>query len=127
MIVISPSPERKCWGEATHIFTDHHCAVSYLKVIEGSRCSKHVHRWRANQFFVTYGKIVVEEFDCQLNFIRATFLTSGQAYTVPSRVPHRFRVIESGEVIEIYWSDIIGGSVRLDDIERFDEGGVDDS
>ncbi len=36
-------------------------------------------------------------------------------------------VLESGEVIEIYWPDIPNGKVRLDDIERLDVGGPDDA
>lgn len=126
MTIAQQITEDKVWGQVAHLFHADHCAVSYLEVRAFYRCSKHVHHWRANQFSVIRGKIVVEEFDpTNLELVKSVPLLPGQTYTVSSGVPHRFRVIDTGVVIEVYWPDMVGGAVLLDDIERFDEGGVD--
>ena len=118
--------EKKCWGEVWHLFVSEHAAVSYLKLNKGFRCSQHHHEERANQFVVISGRIVVEEFSHGTTPTEVR-LGSDHSYIVPSGIKHRFRVLESGQVVEIYWPDVHGGKVRQDDIVRFDEGGVDDS
>jgi mannose-6-phosphate isomerase-like protein (cupin superfamily) len=122
MVKLNPR-ELKCWGDVAHIFVSDRAAVSHLRVDRGFRCSRHYHRERANQFAVISGRIIVEEWED--NAIVETSLCAGQSYTVPSGRIHRFRVCESGELIEVYWPDD-GGTVRLDDIVRLDEGGRDD-
>ncbi len=117
--------EEKVWGSVCHIFQSGQAAVSYLKVNAGFQCSKHKHEQRANQFTVISGKIVVEIWakrDGTGMLLSSESLQTGESIMVPSTYYHRFRVIESGEVVEIYWGDR-GGAVHIDDIVRLDEGG----
>jgi len=116
--------EDKVWGKVTHLFQSDYAAVSYLEVQAGFQCSRHIHYWRANQFSVVSGRIIVEEWVGGL--LHSINLNPGESYTVISRIPHRFRVKESGVVIEVYWPDRPDGKVLLDDIVRFNVGGVDD-
>lgn len=116
--------EQKVWGEVAHVFVSDRAAVSYLRVTKGTRSSRHFHQDRANQFIVLSGRLVVEEWRPGGDTL-AISLVAWQSYSIPSGVLHRFRVLESGEVIEVYWPDR-GGTVRLDDIERLDEGGEDE-
>lgn len=117
--------EEKVWGRVQHVFVDEHAAVSELEVVEGFRCSIHFHHHRINQFVVTEGKIEVVEFSNQVLVSRRKMLDPGDIYIVTTGVWHYFRVLESGRVIENYWSDG-SGPVSIDDIERFDTGGKDD-
>lgn len=112
--------EKKVWGEVTHLFASDRAAVSFLRLKRGYRCSRHYHSQRANQFVVLSGVVVVEEWSGEVR--EENTLTAGQVHTVLSLVVHRFRVIEDGEMIELYWPDR-GGTVQLDDIVRLDEGG----
>ena len=127
-MIVHQVVEDKCWGKVAHLFNADHCAVSYLEVNAYFRSSRHRHDWRANQFSVVTGRIAVEEFDeASLTLKKSTVVDPGQSYTVPSGVVHRFRVLKSGVVIEVYWPDVPGGAALLDDITRFDVGGNDDS
>ena len=120
-----PYLEAKVWGSVWHVFSSPFASFSYLEVKEGTRCSIHKHRQRANQFFVLEGSILVERFDPD-NFAEPLddfVLTEGFVYTVPSEIWHRFKVMRSGRVIEIYFPDREGAVCRMDDIERFDVGG----
>jgi quercetin dioxygenase-like cupin family protein len=120
-MTITHERERKCWGFVRHLFTDDHCAISYLELEAGWRSSRHEHAWRANQFSVISGKIAIDEWDVENH--HETILSAGQSYSVPSGIQHQFRVLEPGIVIEVYWVDRIGGIVDLNDITRYNEGG----
>lgn len=115
--------ERKVWGEVAHVFASDQVAVSHLRVMRGYRCSRHFHRHRRNSFAVLSGSIAIDEWTRTGQFTE-TLLMPGRVHTVPAGVTHRFRVLSSGQLIEVYTPDC-GGSVRLDDIERLDEGGED--
>lgn len=115
--------EQKVWGQVWHLFASDQSAVSFLQLVRGTRCSRHKHDERANLFAVISGKIEVEEWIGQ--YRTATELDAGKVYSVPSGIFHRFRVLESGQVVEVYWPDVKGGKVRLNDIHRLDEGGMD--
>ena len=125
--------EQKCWGRVWHIFCSEQTSLSWLEVKAGTCCSKHMHRERNNQFLVLSGTICIEEF-CNVEVVpslrdlvfRRRILRATDAYMVPAGIKHRFRVLEDGELIEIYWP-IAGGEVRQDDIIRDDVGtGQDD-
>jgi mannose-6-phosphate isomerase-like protein (cupin superfamily) len=112
--------EPKCWGEVWHLFASDHAAVSHLKLNAGFQCSRHYHEHRVNQFAVLSGKIAVDEWFG--DEVRTIELTPGRFHTVYSLVIHRFRVLESGEIVEVYYPDN-DGQVRINDIVRLDEGG----
>ena len=113
--------EKKVWGWAWHIHASDQTAVSFLITEKGFRCSRHSHRDRVNMFAVIAGKIAIQEwYDENL---KETILLPGQVHVVRNKVDHRFRVLESGMVIEIYW---VGARVSLDDIYRSDRGGIDE-
>ena len=50
--MFEPFNETKVWGSVFHLFASPHAAVSLLNVNAGTRCSRHKHQDRANQFAV---------------------------------------------------------------------------
>ena len=120
-----PFWEEKCWGRVLHCFSSEQASVSYLEVLEGNQCSRHYHRWRANTFIVVSGMIVVEKWKQKDGSDQPTTtpLYPMDCCTVPSNQLHRFKVLESGTIIEVYFPDKVGCKVDLDDIERLDVGG----
>lgn len=119
--------EEKIWGQVMHVFADPHAAVSLLEVNAGYRCSVHYHEHRVNQFCVTAGRIVVEEYHTlgYQDSVAPHELGVGDVLIVPAGIWHCFRVLESGTVVENYWS-ANGAPVEIDDIIRQDVGGKDD-
>lgn len=124
--------EQKLWGQVWHLFSSDQSAVSFLQLVRGTRCSRHWHDERANLFAVISGKIEVQEWPTKLELsvqpekiIRCTTLGPGETHTISSGHVHRFRVLESGQLVEVYWPDVEDGQVRFDDIHRLDEGGMD--
>lgn len=119
--------ESKNWGQVWHLFASDQSAVSFLQLVRGTRCSRHWHDERANMFAVISGKIEVQFWGNPNGEGKPghVVLNPGNVFTVPYKVVHRFRVLESGQVVEVYWPDPEGGKVRFDDINRLDEGGMD--
>jgi mannose-6-phosphate isomerase-like protein (cupin superfamily) len=112
--------EPKVWGSVCHLFTADHVAVSHLRVNVGYRCSQHYHDDRVNMFVIVSGKVLIEV--TEANVKRSHILVAGETLIVSNRCVHCFHVLESGSMIEVYWTDN-GSPVRLDDIIRLDEGG----
>jgi len=113
--------EEKVWGRVCHIFESENAAVSHLEVKAGYRCSRHYHQHRANMFYVQEGKIVVEVWNGWTRTMAD--LVPGYMLVVPSKIEHRFNVVESGKLIEVYWPDQEGGKCEFDDIVRLESGG----
>ena len=112
---------KKVWGWVWHLFASPHAAVSYLSLRSGFQCSRHHHRDRVNMFALISGQVLIEEWPTGGIYI-CTQLHPGGTHQIPAGIDHRFRVIEDGEMIEVYWP-VEGATVRLDDIVRLDEGG----
>jgi quercetin dioxygenase-like cupin family protein len=116
--------EKKAWGFAKHIFSSPNCAVSILNVETGGYSSRHKHLDRVNRFVVSTGVIDVVEYteDGKDETSRKT-LKAGDLTDVQAGVVHRFEVVESGIVVEVYWPATKFAEVMLTDIHRLDEGG----
>lgn len=117
--------ESKNWGRVLHCFNNPQASVSFLETKEGYQCSRHYHEDRANVFIVISGAITVQHWRGDDPTLVEKTLKEGDSYTVPSQEVHRFQVVESGQVIEVYYPDDGhgGGEVRLDDIVRLSIGG----
>jgi len=116
-----PKYEDKCWGSVLHGFVCDHAAVSLLTLQKGSWCSKHIHRERSNVFWNISALVEIEEWELSGDIL-VTLLEPGDVLEIPSGIPHRFRVLEDGEMIEVYYADR-GGIVSIDDIDREELGG----
>ena len=114
--------ETKVWGNVWHIFQTANSAVSHLQLSEGFQCSRHMHAQRDNLFAVVAGMILVEVWRGET--IQAVKLRVGESFVVPAGLYHRFKVLKSGEVIEIYSPAYPGAIVSFDDIYRTDVGGA---
>ena len=121
--MFDPYFEEKVWGKVQHVFASEDAALSCLEVKKGFRCSKHHHEDRYNMFAVQSGCIVVEKWGVfEGNSYNTIILRPGDSCTVPPDVLHRFSVLTSGKLIELYWPRP-QAAVRRDDIVREDVGG----
>jgi mannose-6-phosphate isomerase-like protein (cupin superfamily) len=123
---VEPQWEEKCWGR-TRIIQHTDAALVYeLELgLVGAFCSKHYHRYRANEFRVLKGcvRVVWESItlgDCPCVFFADLY--TGSVLLIPAKIKHQFQVISpASRLMEIYTSD--GGDVEIDDIYRDYEGG----
>lgn len=121
---VLPPWETKCWGSVWHCFASEDVAVSHLRLTAGWRCSRHSHRHRTNHFYLLGGRVAVEEWRWGPDVDPlVTKLGPGECLAVDVDVVHRFTVLESGEMVEVYRPAYNSVAVRMDDIDRLDEGG----
>lgn len=117
--------EDKVWGEVTHSLTPD-AMTSILRVNAGFRCSSHCHVHRWNQFQVIHGKIriLVGKKSPLDTFVETyqTILGPNMMVQISPGDYHRFEVIESGVIVETYWT-MPGQDLSMHDIVRLDEGG----
>jgi len=114
--------ESKAWGLVRHIF-DGPVSVSLLRTEANGYCSWHYHEHRWNMFYVVSGTIIVIVDDNNDGKIQRHILRAGDSYKVGPSVRHMFDVVESGQVVETYWTDD-GTDVTIDDIVRLAPGGM---
>lgn len=121
--------ETKCWGTVRHIF-DKDMSASLLRVKAGFCCSIHRHMRRWNRFIVVSGKIAVVTYDKELKVQSKDTLMPRhrdidgylETLCIAPTIWHRFEVLESGLVAEVYWTTD-GSDVEHSDIVRMDVGG----
>jgi len=133
--------EHKCWGRVWHRFDDKIINESILEVNRGWQSSIHLHRHRYNAFICTTATIGIEIWDdkkgtsllnmfMDKNIIHSTiptpdhvhYIRPGQYFVVPPNMLHRFFVISTGQLVEIYWTGT-QEQCTLSDIVRIDQGG----
>jgi len=120
--LVHPPWEDKCWGRVQHFFSNDDSSVSHLEVKRGWRCSVHHHEDRYNLFLVVEGEIDVEVFLHDEIPVQSTQrVSAGGMFVVPPGIKHRFKVVESGRVVEVYWPRKV--TCRHSDIIRDDVGG----
>lgn len=112
--------EEKVWGRVMHPLSSSSIAISCLEVKTGEQSSRHSHFEKTNTFVVVTGSLRIVKWDKD-GYYTDTILTSGQSYTIPAGVDHRFHVLESGIVVEYYTADNDACIVRQCDIRRVNQ------
>lgn len=118
--------EEKVWGRVTHVVMSPELMVSVLEVKAGTFCSVHRHIERVNQFQVISGVIGINRFGWDEKpgeTSRMSILRAGDQLSIPELEWHQFMVEKDGVIIEVYHPADCNSVVRLDDIERYSEGG----
>lgn len=122
-LVSKPLWEPKCWGRVWHRLYDQHLHESLLEVEPGWCSSIHVHHHRYNCFVSKSATILIDIYATpETKAIETKILAPGQSTVVPPEIWHRFRVLERGSLVELYWSDV-GNPCLTEDITRHNQGG----
>ena len=121
---MKPIRNAKCWGVSTPVLLLPKLQVHRIMVAPQSECSIHLHRQKANRFYVESGELVIREFP-GLAIHKDTVIRSGEIYDVLPNVTHQF-IQPKGDApdviaYEMYWC-LDGSDVRDDDIVRLREG-----
>lgn len=115
--------ETKIWGRTRCLEDNDRAIVHELECVQGGFCSFHFHMHRSNIFKVLNGKIRLVM--CMGSLVQILdldgTLQEKPSYSIPSRIPHQFQVLESGQMIEVYYPD--GGDCLSGDIVRISVGG----
>lgn len=104
----------KVWGSTVAVEMNPFAEMHHARFSAGKRCSRHVHRFKWNGFYVLSGKLLVRVWQPS-GLVDETILIAGQYTKVAPGIPHRFEGIEDGEVIELYWPELDHSDIVRDD------------
>lgn len=111
----------KIWGNTNTIFNKNNVEIARIEIVKGGYCSKHLHEFKFNAFFLEKGKLKVTIFrsDSGQEIQDVTILSPGDITYVEPGLLHFFEAIEECIAYEIYWCELQGI-----DIVRKSVGGV---
>jgi|TARA_B100001094_G_scaffold14431_2_gene12521 mannose-6-phosphate isomerase-like protein (cupin superfamily) len=94
----------KIWG--TTELVEANCALEFhrIEMKKGGICSKHLHEYKWNGFFVESGIMKVSVWQKDYDLIDETILKPGDYTKVKPGLYHQFECIESGVAFELYWA-----------------------
>lgn len=109
----------KVWGTTELI--EANCALEFhrIEMIKGGVCSKHLHRYKWNGFYVESGQMLIKVWQRDYDLIDETILNPGDYSKVKPGLYHQFECLESGTAYELYWAEF-----NHQDIVRETVGGM---
>ncbi len=102
----------KVWGTTELIEANGSLEFHRIEMEAGGVCSKHLHQYKWNGFYVESGKMLVRVWS-DYGLVDETIIGPGQYTKVKPGAYHQFECIESGIAFELYWAEF-----KHDDIQR---------
>lgn len=111
----------KIWGTTEQVYNGNNVEIHRIEINQGGYCSRHIHHYKHNMFFVESGKLQIEVWKND-SLVDKTVLEAGQSTSVAPNEPHRFTALAPTIAYEIYWVTLLP-----EDIQRFTQGGVENA
>ena len=95
----------KIWG--TTELVEANCALEFhrIEMKKGGICSKHLHEYKWNGFFVESGIMKVSVWQKDYDLCDETVLEAGQYTKVKPGLLHQFESLEDTIAYELYWAE----------------------
>lgn len=101
----------KIWGWTLEIFKNDNFEVHLIWIKKGYRCSKHLHQFKNNLFFVIFGKLKIKIWKKDYDLIDETILTRKEKTNVTPLEYHQFESVSHTLALEIYYPEPIGKDI----------------
>lgn len=95
----------KVWGTTELIEANGALEFHRIEMKKNGVCSKHLHKYKWNGFFVESGKMRVKVWQKDYNLIDETIIGAGQYTKVKPGLYHQFECLEDGVAYELYWAE----------------------
>ena len=114
----------KVWGTTELIEANGALEFHRIEMIQGGVCSKHLHEFKWNGFFVESGKMKVRVWQNDYDLVDETVLGPGQYTKVKPGLYHQFECLETGVAYELYWAEFNHNDIKRDTVGYKDDGTV---
>jgi quercetin dioxygenase-like cupin family protein len=102
----------KVWGITSEIFSNDSSSIHRIEIVKDQFCSKHLHEYKYNMFFVENGKILVHKWE---NNTKNTIVLNPKDSTViEPNIYHQFEALEDSVVYEIYYNKLNNNDIVRD-------------
>lgn len=113
----------KVWGTTELVERNGVLEFHRIETKAGGVCSKHMHEYKWNGFFVESGKLLIRVWQNDYDLIDETILGPGEYTKVKPGVQHQFECLEDAVAYELYWAefpekDIVRETVGYDGSKR---------
>ena len=109
----------KVWGTTELIEANGALEFHRIEMNKGGTCSKHLHRYKWNGFYVESGRLLIKVWQRDYELVDETILERGMYTKVKPGLYHQFVCLEGGVAYELYWAEF-----NHNDIERESVGFV---
>jgi mannose-6-phosphate isomerase-like protein (cupin superfamily) len=106
----------KIWGQTELIESNGVFEFHRIEAKRGGTCSKHLHKFKWNGFFVESGKLLIRVWKNDYTLVDETILTSGQYTKVPPGEYHQFEVLEDTVAYELYWAELNHNDIKRESV-----------
>lgn len=107
----------KVWGTTELVEANGALEFHRIEMKTGGVCSKHLHRYKWNGFYVESGVMLIRTWQRDYDLVDETILEAGEYHKVKPGLYHQFECLESGVAFELYWAEF-----NHNDIERENVG-----
>ena len=94
----------KIWGETELILSNNACEFHRIDYKKGGVCSKHLHEWKWNGFYVMSGQMKIRVWQKDYDLVDETILNPGDFTAVKPGLYHSFEGLDDGVAFELYWA-----------------------
>ena len=109
----------KVWGETSLIHANSALEFHRIRILKDGYCSKHMHEFKWNGFYVESGFLVVKVYQEDYDLVDETSLGPGDFMQVKPGLYHSFHAVTDTIAFELYWAEF-----NHDDIVRESVGGL---
>lgn len=102
----------KVWGITQMIEANATLELHRIEANKGGTCSKHLHQYKWNGFFVESGKLLIRVWKNSYDLIDETIIGKGEYTKVPPGEYHQFEALEDTIAFEIYWSELLHNDIK---------------
>ena len=111
----------KVWGTTELIEANGALEFHRIEMNQGGVCSKHMHEFKWNGFFVESGSLLIRVWQKDYDLVDETIITAGQYTKVKPGLYHQFECIESGVAYELYWAEFNHNDIKRESVGYNDE------
>ena len=102
----------KVWGTTELIEANGALEFHRVQMNKGGVCSKHLHEFKWNGFYVEKGVMKVRVWQRDYDLVDETILYEGDYTKVKPGLYHQFECLESGVAYELYWAEFNHNDIK---------------
>jgi len=95
----------KVWGNTELIESNGALEFHRIDMNKGGVCSKHMHEFKWNGFYVESGSMLVRVWQKDYDLVDTTVLNAGDYTKVKPGLYHQFECLVDGVAYELYWAE----------------------
>ena len=106
----------KVWGKTELVHANGVLEFHRIEYKKGGVCSKHIHEYKWNGFFVESGEMLVRVWQKDYDLVDETILKAGDFTKVKPGVLHQFEGLKDGVAFELYWAQFDHNDIKRETV-----------